>query len=78
VAASDDAVPEELRVISALPAPGGAQYRVVGPEPRGALGDVEPRPPTLEDGYVWLLHRARRDAGAAGAERSSMPAPEQV
>ncbi|HET9016912.1 MAG TPA: hypothetical protein VFN57_15025 [Thermomicrobiaceae bacterium] len=59
VAASDDAVPEEMRVISALPHPGPAAYRVAGPEPHGALSEVEPRPPTLEDGYVWLVRRAR-------------------
>ena len=59
VAASDDAVPVESSVISALPHTGGTVYRVVGPEPHGAVREVEPRPPTLEDGYVWLVRRAR-------------------
>jgi ABC-type multidrug transport system ATPase subunit len=46
--------PEELSVISVLPYREGTLYHVVGPEPRGLAQQVQPLPPTLEDGYIWL------------------------
>lgn len=47
-------LPEDLSIISALPQKDGTLYHVVGPEPRGAVQEVQPLAPTLEDGYVWL------------------------
>jgi len=63
LAAPGYAPPPDLTIISALPYAGGTLYRVVGPEPSGAVQDVQRLPPTLEDGYVWL----RQQASGSGA-----------
>jgi ABC-2 type transport system ATP-binding protein len=57
MAAPDYVPPAELHIIAALPQEKGTLYHIVGPEPRGAVQNVQPLPPTLEDGYVWLRHR---------------------
>lgn len=51
-------LPAGLSVISALPQKEGTLYHVVGPEPQGSVQYIQPLPPTLEDGYVWLRQQA--------------------
>jgi ABC-type multidrug transport system ATPase subunit len=43
-----------LKVISMLHLAEGIQYRLVGPQP-AEYSDAQPVPPSLEDGYVWLM-----------------------
>jgi ABC-2 type transport system ATP-binding protein len=64
-------VPDEWRVISALPHPEGTLYHVVGPEPRGPVQAVQPLAPTLEDGYVWM--RQQRTSKRAADRSASNP-----
>ena len=46
----------DVRVVSTLQLQSGVQYRVLGtPHPDEAWTRVEP---SLEDGYIWLMHRA--------------------
>lgn len=45
--------------LTVLPQREGRLYHVVGPEPCGPVQDVQPLPPTLEDGYVWLRQASK-------------------
>ena len=47
----------ELTVVSTLHHGGSVQYRVVGESPPGI--EAEQIPPSLEDGYVWLMQERR-------------------
>lgn len=46
-----------LTVVSTLHLGGSVQYRVVGEPPPGI--EAEQTPPSLEDGYVWLMQESR-------------------
>jgi ABC-type multidrug transport system ATPase subunit len=46
-----------LSVISTLQLQNGVQYRVLG-EPTGYTNPT-PTEPSLEDGYIWLMHKSR-------------------
>jgi ABC-2 type transport system ATP-binding protein len=59
--ADDKDLDPNLSLISTLPVEMGLQYRVVGnPVERYQATSVTP---TLEDGYVWLMQQAHREAG---------------
>lgn len=60
LAPSDYHPSAELMILSALPQKGGTLYHAVGLEPQGPVQDVQPLPPTLEDGYVWLRQQTAR------------------
>ena len=47
-----------LTVVSTVNLASGVQYRVVGRDV-AAYPQAEPLPPSLEDGYVWLMQEAR-------------------
>jgi ABC-type multidrug transport system ATPase subunit len=47
----------DVTVISTLHLGDRVQYRVVGERPPAA--DAQPLPPSLEDGYIWLMRDAR-------------------
>lgn len=62
---ADDARPGEgLVVVSSLRVRDGIQYRVIGENVVG--NDTEPLAPSLEDGYMWLMHEARADPDTRG------------
>ncbi|MGQ9882341.1 MAG: ABC transporter ATP-binding protein [Armatimonadota bacterium] len=49
--------PPELIVVSSMALPQGMQYRVLG-TPSAAIA-ASPTDPTLEDGYLWLMHQSK-------------------
>ncbi len=53
ITAAGDFDDEGLTVVSTTPEAGSTSYRVVGETAGLQLG--EPLPPTLEDGYLWLM-----------------------
>lgn len=52
-----------LVVVSTLQTQYGVQYRVLGTP--SAYPDAAPAEPTLEDGYMWLMHTDRQRVAAA-------------
>jgi ABC-2 type transport system ATP-binding protein len=50
-----------LALVSTLQLEEGVQYRVLGAPDAGY--HARPAEPSLEDGYIWLMHQARAAAG---------------
>ncbi len=72
LAAPGYGVPGEWSIISAMPHPEGTIYHVVGPEPHGPIRAVQPLPPTLEVGYVWLRQQLASKRQAAITPTSAL------